>query len=92
LLPPQWLNCPRRMPHLRLKTRPAWYVGYEVAFVPFQNGKPSGPPRDFATGWMLSPSSREVWGRPVGLLLLPDGSLLISEDGNNRIWKITYRG
>ena len=67
-------------------------VGYSIAFVPFQNGRPSGPPRDVVTGWMLSPEQRDVWGRPVGLLQLPDGSLLISEDGNNRLWHLSYSG
>jgi glucose/arabinose dehydrogenase len=67
-------------------------TGYSVAFVPFQNGKPSGGPQDFLTGWMLSPNRREVWGRPVGLLQLPDGSLLVSDDGGNKIWHITYKG
>jgi len=66
-------------------------LGYSVAFVPFQNGKPSGPPRDFLTGWMLGPDQREVWGRPVAVLTLPDGSLLVTDDGGNKIWRITYR-
>jgi glucose/arabinose dehydrogenase len=67
-------------------------VGQSIAFVPFKDGKPSGPPREFLTGWMLGPDEREVWGRPVGLLQLPDGSVLISEDGNKRIWHLTYTG
>ena len=67
-------------------------VGQSVAFIPFRDGKPSGPMREFATGWMLAPDRREVWGRPVGLLVLPDGSLLVSEDGNNRIWRISHKG
>ncbi len=67
-------------------------VGQSIAFVPFQNGKPSGPPREFMTGWMLGPDKREVWGRPVGLLQLPDGSLMVSEDGNKRLWHLTYTG
>ncbi|MBX9604055.1 MAG: PQQ-dependent sugar dehydrogenase [Bryobacteraceae bacterium] len=66
-------------------------VGYSVAFVPFQNGKPSGPPRDFLSGWMTDPDSKEVWGRPVGLLEMPDGSLLVSDDGGNKIWRIAYK-
>ena len=65
-------------------------VGYAVAFVPFSKGKPSGPPRDFITGWMLSPESKDVWGRPVGLLQLPDGSLLVSDDGAKVVWHVTY--
>ena len=41
-------------------------------------------------GWMTSGSSREVWGRPVCLLLLADGSMLVSDDGGGKIWRITY--
>jgi glucose/arabinose dehydrogenase len=67
-------------------------VGQSVAFIPFQNGKPSGPVREFLSGWMLSPDKREVWGRPVALLQLPDGSVLVSEDGGNKIWRISYKG
>ena len=67
------------------------HVGYSVAFIPFKNGKPCGPPREFLTGWMLSPDRDEVWGRPVGLLELPDGSLLISDDAANKIWRVSYK-
>jgi glucose/arabinose dehydrogenase len=67
-------------------------VGYSVAFVPFKGGKPAGPPRDFLTGWMLDPKKVEVWGRPVGLLQLPDGSILVTDDGGNKIWRIYYKG
>lgn len=65
-------------------------VGYEIAFVPFKNGKPVGPPEPFLTGWMLNPNQREVWGRPVGVLSMPDGSLLVSDDGGKKIWRISY--
>jgi glucose/arabinose dehydrogenase len=65
-------------------------VGQSVVFVPFDKGKPSADYQDFLTGWMLSPDNRDVWGRPTGLLQLPDGSLLVSDDGGNRIWKVTY--
>lgn len=67
-------------------------VGYSVVFVPFQSGKPSGPAEEFLTGWMLGADEREVWGRPVGIAQLADGSLLVSEDGNNKIWRIRYGG
>ncbi len=67
-------------------------VGYEVAFLPFHNGKPEGQPRDFLTGWMISPQSKDVWGRPVGVLEMKDGSLLVSDDGGKKIWRISYRG
>jgi glucose/arabinose dehydrogenase len=67
-------------------------VGYSVTFVPFKNGMPAGPQEDFLTGFMMAPDQAEVWGRPVGLLQLPDGSLLVSEDGGNRIWRVSYKG
>jgi glucose/arabinose dehydrogenase len=67
-------------------------VGYSVAFVPFdKSGKPAGPVEDFVTGWMTSPDSREVWGRPTGVTELKDGSLLVSEDGRNTIWRVSYK-
>ena len=65
--------------------------GYEIAFVPFANGKPSGPMQEFLTGWMLSPDNPEVWGRPVGVLEMPDGSLLVSDDGGKKIWRVAYK-
>ena len=44
---------------------------------------------DFVTGW-IADSGGKVWGRPVGLLVMPDGSLLIADDGGNLIWRVTY--
>ncbi len=67
-------------------------VGYSVNFIPFERGRPTAGPEDFLTGFMLDPKKREVWGRPVGLLQLPDGSLLVSDDGGGKLWKISYRG
>jgi len=67
-------------------------VGYSVAFVPFKNGKPSGDVREFLTGWLINPESREVWGRPVAIMQLPDGSILVSDDGGKKIWRISYKG
>ncbi|MCI0723629.1 MAG: PQQ-dependent sugar dehydrogenase [Acidobacteria bacterium] len=67
-------------------------VGYSVTFIPFSQGKPTSGPRDFLTGFMLAPEKREVWGRPVGLFQLPNGSLLVSDDGGNKIWRISYKG
>lgn len=65
-------------------------TGYSLTFVPFRNGKPSGPVRDFITGWMLSPDQPEVWGRPVALAQLRDGSVLLSDDGGKKIWRIAF--
>jgi glucose/arabinose dehydrogenase len=42
------------------------------------------------TGWMVAPASRDVWGRPVAVLMLTDGSLLVSDDGANKIWRVAY--
>ena len=67
-------------------------TGYKIIRIRFKNGKPVGGYDDFLTGWMLDESSREVWGRPVGLLVLADGSMLITDDGANKIWRVTYRG
>lgn len=59
--------------------------GYKVVFVPFTNGKP-GPAEDFLTGFAVN--SSKVYGRPVGVAVLPDGSLLIADDAGNRIWRV----
>jgi glucose/arabinose dehydrogenase len=64
--------------------------GYKVIFVPFKNGKPAGDPEDFLTGFIEDLDSEKVHGRPVGLTLLADGSLLLTDDTSNTIWKISY--
>lgn len=65
--------------------------GYKVAFVPFKNGKPSGPAEDFLTGFVSNLDKSEVFGRPVGVTILPDGSMLVADDVSNVIWKVTYK-
>jgi len=66
--------------------------GYSIVRVPFKNGKPSGLPESFLTGFIArDDEEKEAWGRPVGLLQLPDGSLLLSDDGGNKIWRISYK-
>ncbi|MFE1748142.1 PQQ-dependent sugar dehydrogenase [Coleofasciculus sp. H7-2] len=67
-------------------------TGYKIVFAPFSNGRPQGYYEDFLTGFLLNPSVPTTWGRPVGLLVLPDGSLLLTEEANNRIYRIQYRG
>ena len=62
--------------------------GYRVIFVPFANGKPSGPPRDILTGF-LAPDEKVSYGRPVGVTLGPDGSLLVADDVGDVIWRVT---
>jgi glucose/arabinose dehydrogenase len=66
-------------------------TGYKIVRIPFANGQPTGGYDDFVVGWMLDENRSEVWGRPVGLLVLQDGSLLISDDGADKIWRVTYR-
>ena len=66
-------------------------LGYSVAFVPFKNGKPAGPARDFLSGFMMAEDSKEIWGRPVAVLELKDGSLLVSDDGANKLWRVSYK-
>lgn len=66
-------------------------TGYKIVRIRFKNGKPVGGYDDFLVGWMMGPDIKEVWGRPVGLLFLRDGSMLITDDGANKIWRVTYR-
>jgi glucose/arabinose dehydrogenase len=63
--------------------------GYQVAFVAFQNGKPSADPVPFMTGLVPDPSKSDVLGRPVGVAVAPDGSLLVSDDGAEVIYRIS---
>lgn len=63
-------------------------AGYKVIFIPFANGKPSGKSEDFLTGFIANLEKNEVRGRPVGILVMPDGSLLITDDTSNTIWRV----
>jgi len=66
-------------------------VGYEVIRVPLhQTGHASGEYEDFLTGFVLPDG--QVWGRPVGITVATDGSLLVSDDGSNTIWRVSYGG
>lgn len=66
-------------------------VGYELIRVPLhQTGHASGEYEDFMTGFVVDNGS--VWGRPVGVTTAPDGSLLVTDDGSNSIWRISYTG
>jgi hypothetical protein len=64
--------------------------GYKVAFVPFADGRPAGPPRDILSGF-LAPDERVSYGRPVGVAVGPDRSLLVADDVGNVIWRVTGR-
>lgn len=67
-------------------------TGYKIVFLPFEKGHALGYYEDFLTGWQVAPDSSRVWGRPVGLLVDKDGSLLITDDGANKIWRVRYKG
>jgi glucose/arabinose dehydrogenase len=63
--------------------------GYKLVFVPFEKGRPAGPPRDILSGF-LAPDERESYGRPVGVVIGADRrSLLMADDVGNVIWRVT---
>jgi glucose/arabinose dehydrogenase len=62
-------------------------TGYKVIRIRLKDGVPTGEYEDFATGFVMN--DPEVWGRPVGVAVAHDGALLISEDGNGTIWRIS---
>ncbi|MFT4678035.1 MAG: glucose/arabinose dehydrogenase [Flavobacteriales bacterium] len=66
--------------------------GYQVAYVPFENGKPSGDPIPFMTGFLDGSPKENTHGRPSGLALLPDGSVLVADDAGNMVWKVSFTG
>ena len=63
--------------------------GYQVAFVAFKNGKPSADPVPFLTGLVPDLAGPDVYGRPVGVAVAPDGSLLVSDDGAGVVYRIS---
>jgi glucose/arabinose dehydrogenase len=66
-------------------------VGYEVIRIPLhQTGHATGEYEDFLSGFVLPDG--QVWGRPVGITVAADGSLLVSDDGSNSIWRVSYVG
>jgi glucose/arabinose dehydrogenase len=65
-------------------------TGYKVIRVIMKDGAPTGEYEDFATGFVINDTT--VWGRPVGVTVASDGTLLISEDGSGTIWRVAYTG
>lgn len=65
--------------------------GYKIIRIKMRDGKPVGGYEDFMTGWLPNEDSRDVWGRPVGLLVNTDGSLLVVDDGAKKIWRVSYQ-
>ena len=64
-------------------------AGYKVIFAPFSGGKPSGNPEDFLTGFIAGAGENEVYGRPVGVAVARDGSLLVADDAGDTIWRVS---
>jgi len=68
-------------------------TGYKIVRVPFRNGRPVGGYETFAAGfWLGGKRQARVWGRPVGLAVARDGSLLIADDVGQTIWRVAYQG
>lgn len=68
-------------------------TGYKIVYVPFGgDGRPEGHYEDFVTGFLTDPAGPKTWGRPVGVLSHPDGSLLFTEEANGRIYRVSYEG
>ena len=66
-------------------------TGYKLVYIPFdETGAPTGAYEDFLTGFLTDPGGPRAWGRPVGILSRPDGSLLFSDDGLGRVYRITF--
>jgi glucose/arabinose dehydrogenase len=65
-------------------------TGYKVVRLLMKDGKPTGAYEDFLVGFVGDDKS--VWGRPVGVGMMRDGSLLVSDDGSNAIWRVSYKG
>jgi len=65
-------------------------AGYKVIMVPVQRGKAAGEYDDFLTGFVTSEGA--VWGRPVGVTVAHDGSLMVTDDGSNSVWRVSYVG
>lgn len=68
-------------------------TGYKIVRVKFKDGHPAGGYDDFLTGFRVDDTSpAKVWGRPVGLAVAKDGSLLVTDDAGNAIWRVAYTG
>ena len=63
------------------------FSGYQVAFVPFKNGRPTGKVEEFLTGFIVGGDSKDVYGRPVGVAFTKN-ALLVADDAANTIWRI----
>lgn len=67
------------------------FSGYKVLFVPFKAGRPAGKAKDFLTGFIANEQTSEVYGRPVGVAVMPDGSLLVADDAGGKVWRVSAK-
>ena len=74
-------GCIKQFPNVFLRKK-------NVLWLKLQNGKATGQYEDFMTGFVAADAN--VWGRPVGIAVAQDGSLLMSDDGSGTIWRIAY--
>lgn len=66
-------------------------TGYAIVFVPFgSDGRPAGGYEEFVTGFLIDPSVPRTWGRPVGVLVPRDGSLLFTDETGGRVYRVSY--
>jgi len=65
-------------------------TGYKLVRIPVEKGKPTGAYEDFMTGFVTG--NGDAWGRPTGVVVTKDGSLLVSDDGSGTVWRISYTG
>jgi glucose/arabinose dehydrogenase len=88
LLPDSFRNGAFVGEHGSWNRKPA--SGYKVVFIPFANGRPSGPPMDVLNGFLAA--NGDARGRPVGVAIAKDGALLVADDVGNTIWRVTPSG
>ena len=65
-------------------------TGFKIVRLKFVNGHPTGEYQDFLTGFVID--NTHIWGRPSSIAVMPDGALLVAEDANGEIWRISYGG
>jgi glucose/arabinose dehydrogenase len=65
------------------------FSGYKVLFVPFQDGRPAGPPQDFLTGFLAPAGDGAAFGRPVGVFVDGAGALLVTDDAGSTVWRVS---
>jgi glucose/arabinose dehydrogenase len=82
---PQYKNGALVSQHGSWNRKP--FAGYQLVYVPFNNGKPSGPPQEVLTGFLSKDA--HAYGRPVGVAVDKNGAILLADDVGNTVWRIT---